>query len=162
MLPGLLQKLNRVYGILNAQWMALLRPIHCGPNIDWLGPALQDLSRRNKNEWGRRNTIRSLPYSVMQILLLSCFTDEKITWDNLWAKKNSYEKKYKPLIDIWNLLKFTSNEINTLVIKGMKFKIAIRYHFQSIKFAKIEKKDQIIASNHGINVTPFICCWEDS
>lgn len=81
-----------------------------------LGPVPQDLSGRNKKRWGRRNRVWSLPHSVMQILL-SCFTDKKITWDNIWAKKNSFEKTYKQLINIWNLLKFTGNEINTLIIK---------------------------------------------
>lgn len=35
----------------------------------------------------------------------------------------------------------------------MKFKITIRYHFRSIKFTKIKKKDQIIARDSGINMT---------
>ena len=36
----------------------------------------------------------------------------------------------------------------------MKLKITIRYHFQSIKFVKIKKKkDQIIGSDSGINLT---------
>ena len=52
------------------------------------------------------------------------------------------------------MLTFISNEINTLIIKRMKLKITIRYHFQSIKFVKIKKKkDQIIASDSGINLT---------
>ena len=52
------------------------------------------------------------------------------------------------------MLTFISNEINTLIINRMKLKITIRYHFQSIKFVKIKKKkDQIIASDSGINLT---------
>lgn len=70
-----------------SEWIGVLRPICYGPNIN------QTQSCRAYPEETRTNGVEEKkdwfsPYSIMQVLLLSCFIVGKITWDNAWQRKN--------------------------------------------------------------------------